>query len=86
MNGNSLNCPLYYLWPRHINAVLTGSTPVGRGTVFVTNNQDKSANFNTTVSQSAFGIINYTETLAATYDANNALITGLTRPIPARQS
>ncbi len=84
VNGISLNCPLYYLSPGQINAVLPGNMPVGRGTVFVTNNQDKSANFNITVSQSAFGIINYNETLAATYDANNALITRLNAANPGQ--
>ena len=82
VNGTSLNCPLYYLSPTQINAVLPGGTPLGNGTIVVTNNQDKSAAFSITVSQSSFGIINYNGTLAATYDANNALITSFNAANP----
>ncbi len=74
VNGISLNCPLYYLSPTQINAVLPGNTPLGSGTVFVNNNQNKSATFTITVGRSSFGILNYNGSLAATYDANNALI------------
>ncbi len=84
VNGISLNCPLYYLSPRQINAVLPGNTPIGSGTVFVTNNQDKSATFSITVAQSSFGILNYNGSLAATYDANNALITRLNAANPGQ--
>ncbi len=84
VNGISLNCPLYYLSPTQINAVLPGSTPVGKGTIFVTNNQDKSATFSISVAQSSFGIINYNGTLAATYDANNALITSFNAANPGQ--
>ena len=84
VNGTSINCPLYYLSPRQINAVLPGNTPLGRGTIFVTNNEDRSAAFSITVSQSAFGIVNYNSTLAAAYDANNALITSFNAANPGQ--
>ena len=75
VNGISLNCPLYYLSPRQINAVLPGNTPIGTGTIFVTNEQGRSSSFGVRIAQSSFGIVHYNGTLAATYDANNALIT-----------
>jgi uncharacterized protein (TIGR03437 family) len=75
VNGISLNCPLYYLSPTQINAILPGNTPLGKGTIFVTSNQDRSSTFGITVVQSSFGIVHYSGTLAATYDANNALVT-----------
>ena len=84
VNGTSLNCPLYYLSPTQINAVLPGGMPLGNGTIFVTNNQEKSAAFAITVSQSSFGIIHYNRTLAATYDANNALITSFNAAYPGQ--
>ncbi len=71
----SVLCPLYYVSPTQINAVLPGNTPVGNGTIAVSNNGVKSATVPIVVVQSAFGIINYNGTLAATYDANNAIIT-----------
>ncbi len=82
VNGISFNCPLYYLSPTQINAVLPGNTPVGRGTLTVTNNLGRSTAFNLTVAQSAFGIIHYNGTLAAAYDANNALLTRLNAANP----
>ncbi len=40
--------------------------------------------FEITVSQSSFGIINYNGALAATYDANNALITSFNAANPGQ--
>jgi len=75
VNGTSLDCPLYYLSPTQIDAVLPGATPIGTGTVTVTNNGATSAAAPITVVQSAFGILFYNSTLAAAYDGNNALLT-----------
>ncbi|MBY0504870.1 MAG: hypothetical protein K2X03_13235 [Bryobacteraceae bacterium] len=75
VNGVSLNCPLYYLSPTQINAVLPGNTPLGDGTVTVTSNQDRSSPFGITVVQSSFGMVHYARTLVAAYDTSNALIT-----------
>ena len=84
VNGTSFTCPLYYLSPTQINAVLPGGAPLGNGSIVVTNNQDKSVAFATTVSQSSFGIVNYNGSFAATYDANNALITSFNAANPGQ--
>jgi uncharacterized protein (TIGR03437 family) len=75
VGGTTLDCPLYYLSPTQIDAVLPGKTPVGIGTIVVTNNGTKSSAATLVVTQSAFGLLYYNGTLAATYDAGNALIT-----------
>jgi uncharacterized protein (TIGR03437 family) len=82
VNGISLNCPLYYLSPTQINAILPGNTPLGRGTIFVTSDQNRGSPFGITVVQSSFGIVHYSGTLAATYDTNNALVTGFNAANP----
>ncbi len=74
VNGVSLNCPLYYLSPTQINAVLPGNTPIGEGTVTVTSNQERSSPHGITVVQSSFGMVHYAGTLLAAYDTNNTLI------------
>ena len=73
--GTTKPCPLYYLSPTQIDAVLPGTTPTGPATITVNNNGVTSAAFNIVVVQSAFGILSYNGTLGAAYDANNALIT-----------
>ena len=70
----TVQCPLYYLSPTQIDAVLPGNTPTGTGTVTVTNGT-ATATGSIAVVQSAFGILFYNGTLAAAYDANNALLT-----------
>jgi len=72
--GTSRDCPLYYLSPTQIDAVLPGPTPTGSATITVTNNGQVSAPFTINVAQSAFGILSYNGSLAATYDANNNII------------
>ena len=75
VGGTSVQCPLYYLSPPQIDAVLPGSTPLGTGTVTVANNGTTSPAASITVVQSAFGILFYNGTLAAAYDASNAILT-----------
>lgn len=75
VGGKTVQCPLYYLSPTQIDAVLPGSTPTGTGTVTVTNNGATSAAASIVVVPSAFGILFYNGSLAAAYDANNALLT-----------
>src|ERR1022692_2068616 len=74
VGGTTVQCPLYYLSPTQIDAVLPGNTPTGTGTVTVTNGT-ATASGSIAVVQSAFGILFYNGTLAAAYDANNALLT-----------
>ena len=75
VGSTTLQCPLYYLSPTQVDAVLPGTTPTGNGTITVSNNGGISAAFPITVVQSGFGILSYNGSLAAAYDANNALIT-----------
>ena len=70
-----LQCPLYYLSPTQVDAVLPGTTPVGNATITVTNNGGVSAAFPIVVVQSGFGILSYNGSLAAAYDASNAILT-----------
>ena len=73
--GTTAQCPLYYLSPNQIDAVLPGGTPAGNATITVTNNGVTSAAFQVPVVPSAFGILSYNGSLAAAYDANNNIIT-----------
>jgi uncharacterized protein (TIGR03437 family) len=73
--GTTLQCPLYYLSPTQVDAVLPGTTPVGNATITVANNGGVSAAFPIVVVQSGFGILSYNGSMAAAYDANYALIT-----------
>jgi uncharacterized protein (TIGR03437 family) len=75
IGGSTLACYLYYISPTQIDAILPGTAPTGSGTITVTSNGTTSATFAITVVQSAFGILSYNGTLAAAYDANNALLT-----------
>jgi uncharacterized protein (TIGR03437 family) len=75
VGGTTVQCFVYYISPTQIDAVLPSSTPLGTGTVTVTNNGAKSGTFPITVVQSAFGMLSYNGTLAAAYDANNNLLT-----------
>jgi uncharacterized protein (TIGR03437 family) len=82
--GSSRQCPLYYLSPTQIDAVLPGATPSGIATITVANNGTTSAAFSITVAQSAFGILSYNGSLAATYDANNNIITSANSANPGQ--
>jgi uncharacterized protein (TIGR03437 family) len=73
--GTTLQCPLYYLSPTQVDAVLPGKTPVGNATITVNNNGGTSAAFPIVVVQSGFGILSYNGSLAAAYDANNTILT-----------
>ncbi len=74
--GTTLKCPLYYLSPTQVDAVLPGTTPLGNATITVTNNNGgTSAAFPIVVVQSGFGILSYNGSLAAAYDANNTILT-----------
>ena len=73
--GTTLQCPLYYLSPTQIDAVVPGNTPLGTATITVANNGSNSAAFQIAVVQSAFGVLSYNGSLGAVYDANYALIT-----------
>ena len=73
--GTTLQCPLYYLSPTQIDAVVPGNTPLGTATIMVANNGSNSSAFQITVVQSAFGVLSYNGSLGAVYDANYALIT-----------
>ncbi len=85
VGGATLSCPLYYLSPTQIDAVLPGNTPSGNGTITVTfSSGAKSNSFAIVVVPSAFGIISYNGTLAATYDANNAIITSFNSANPGQ--
>ena len=72
--GTTRQCPLYYLSPTQINAVLPGNTALGNATITVTNNGTTSAAYTIPVVQSAFGILFYNGSLAATYDLSNGLV------------
>jgi len=74
--GTTLQCPLYYLLPTQIAAVLPGTTPVSaNATITVSNNGGTSAPFPIVIAKSAFGILSYNGSLAAAYDASNAILT-----------
>lgn len=64
---------LYFLSPTQINAVLPSSTPVGAGTITVTNGTAVSAAYPIKVVQSAFGLLtfNYGSGPLAGFDASN---------------
>jgi uncharacterized protein (TIGR03437 family) len=80
----TLQCPLYYLSPTQVDAILPGGTPVGNATIIITNNGAPSAAFPIVVAQSAFGILSYNGTLAAAYDTNFALITATNAANPGQ--
>jgi uncharacterized protein (TIGR03437 family) len=55
VNGTTVQPGLYYVYPTQIAAVLPSSTPVGTGTLTVTNGSQTSGTFSIQVVQSAFG-------------------------------
>jgi uncharacterized protein (TIGR03437 family) len=56
VNGTTVQPGLYYAYPTQIAAVLPSNTPVGQGTITVTNGSQTSATFSILVVESAFGI------------------------------
>ena len=84
VGASTQDCPLYYLSPTQIDAVLPGTMPPGTGTVVVSNNGTLSAAAPIVVVQSAMGVLNYNGTLAAAYDANNLLITSTNAANPGQ--
>ncbi len=56
VNGTTVEPGLYYVYPTQIAAVLPSTTPVGTGTITVTNGSQTSSTFSIQVVQSAFGI------------------------------
>jgi uncharacterized protein (TIGR03437 family) len=73
VNGVSVQPLLYFLSPGQINAVLPSETPVGTGTITVTNGTETSAPFPIQVVESAFGLLtfNYGSGQVAGFDASN---------------
>ncbi len=73
VNGTVTVPILYYVLPTQIAAILPSATPVGTGSITVTNNGQTSASFPIQVVQSAFGILTYYGTgsgFAAAFDDN----------------
>jgi uncharacterized protein (TIGR03437 family) len=56
VNGTTVQPGLYYIYPTQIAAVLPSTTPVGQGTITVTNGKVTSEPFDIHVVQSAFGV------------------------------
>ncbi len=73
VNGTTVQPLLYYLSPTQINAVLPSATPLGTGTLTVTNGSATSAGFPITVLESAFGLLtfNYGSGPLAGFNASN---------------
>ncbi|MBV9772201.1 MAG: hypothetical protein JOZ32_21695 [Bryobacterales bacterium] len=77
VGGTTVQPGLYYIYPKQIAAVLPSTTPVGQGTITVTNGSQTSATFTLQVVQSAFGIDTVYGTgggQAVITDANYSLI------------
>jgi len=73
VGGTTKQALLYYVTPSQIAAVLPSTTPVGTGTITVTNNGQTSATSQIIVVQAAFGILTLNGTgsgPAAAFDAN----------------
>ncbi len=74
VNGTTVQCPIYFLSAGQIDAILPSGTPVGTGTISVTNNGATSATAPIQVVQSAFGLLTLNGAgtgPAAVFDANN---------------
>jgi uncharacterized protein (TIGR03437 family) len=74
VSGSTVACPIYFLSPGQIDAILPSSTPVGTGTITVTNNGTASATAPIKVVQSAFGLLTLNGAgsgPAAVFNANN---------------
>jgi uncharacterized protein (TIGR03437 family) len=76
INGTTVHPGFYYAFPGQIAVVLPSNTPVGTGTIAVTNGTQTSATFPLKVVASAFGFDYYGGVLAAVTDnADGHLIT-----------
>lgn len=84
VNGSSVTCPIYYLSPTQIDAVLPGNTAVGTGTIMVNFNGVSSAPAPIVVAPSAFGILNQNGTLVKAFDGTNNPITGTNAANPGQ--
>ena len=76
VGGTTTHAPLYYAYPTQLGIVLPSATPVGTGTLTVTNN-GQSGNTSIQVIQSAFGILtlnNAGSGRAAAFDLNSNLL------------
>src|SRR5262249_10044095 len=74
VNGATANPLIYFLSPTQINAILPSNTPVGMGTITVTNGGSTSASMAIQVVQSAFGLLTYNgggSGMVKAYDADN---------------
>src|SRR3954447_5122963 len=74
VSGTTTKVLLYYITPGQLGGILPSSTPVGNGTITVTNNGQTSAAAPITVVRSAFGTLTYNGTgwgLAPVSDASN---------------
>ena len=74
VNGTTTSPLIYYLSAAQIDAILPSSTPVGTGTITVTNNGATSATAPIQVVQSAFGLLTLNgggTGMIAAFDANN---------------
>ncbi len=77
VSGTTTKVLLYYITPGQLGGILPSSTPVGTGTITVTNNGQTSAAAPITVVRSAFGTLTINGTgsgLAAVFDASNKLL------------
>ncbi|HWZ32806.1 MAG TPA: hypothetical protein VNX18_15800 [Bryobacteraceae bacterium] len=72
VNGTTVHPGIYYTSPAQIAAVLPANTPVGTGTISVTNNGQTSATIPIKVVASAFGINNYSGNTAVAQDSTSA--------------
>lgn len=84
VNGSSVTCPIYYLSPTQIDAVLPGNTAAGTGNIVVNFNGINSAPAPIVVVPSAFGILNQNGTLAKAFDGSNNPITGTNAANPGQ--
>lgn len=77
VGGSTINVPLYSIAPGQIAAILPSATPIGIGTIAVTNNGQTSTPVPLTVVQSAFGTITLDASgvgPAAAYDVSGRLL------------
>ncbi|MDZ4800980.1 MAG: hypothetical protein SGI92_22710 [Bryobacteraceae bacterium] len=77
VNGTSTDVLWYYVTPGQLGGILPSRTPVGTGTITVTNNGQTSAAAQIQVVQSAFGILTLAGTgtgAAGVFDAQNRLL------------
>src|SRR5579862_1654287 len=76
VGGTTTQALLYYLSPTQINAVLPSATPVGTGTITVTNGAGTSADFPIIVLKNGFGLLtwNYGNGPVQGYNASDGYV------------